>query len=529
MNSLSLFRYNFRVLTHHNWWLLVFPLAASQLTVFWNLITQRFSEALPARSVEMITPLLAAFLSAHLLSAEYRTGMGAILASKPMHIGKVVLRRLLVVMGLVWALGALSLLAYYYGMQPYNMTRPALAGAASSLFLAVLALTFATMLRNPLAGFGVAALYWAADLPWGPPINPYLSLCTLSASLQPADALAVSALPGTWWVTKLVLLAGAAALYAIHGRMLFGLGTPVSALHRRRVFLWALGLFAFYLISGASLKVGYGYAHRGRLVPDDGTWFRRQFASFGPVPVTYLFGGAFRRYVGEIPNAWRIQSDEESDRWGNTARHRRELTEVVEKMPGSIWAPSAAELLARMDGGQAVERYRQLVARYPNSPYLALALERLARLQMDEAQDGPSRAAYEELLARCPGSVYEAEALRFLAETDRRRGDLASAEKRARAWAAVAPVTERFWAHLMLAEMLLQQGRTTEGRQQAALVVSAVDAFNRACASGEVNDAGKHLTKWKQDAAIALDRARRLLAGQAEQGAAKRAALGRAE
>lgn len=511
MDRLSLFRYNFRVLTHNNWWLLVFPLAASQLTVFWNLITQRFAEALPARSVEMVTPLLAAFLSAHLLSAEYRTGMGAILACKPMHIGKVVLRRLAVVLALVWALGALSLLAYFYGMQPYGMATPAVAGAASSLFLAVLALTFATLLRNPLAGFGVAALYWAVDLPGGPAINPYLSLQTLSASLQPPDVLGMTTMPGPWWIAKLVLLAGAAVLYHLHGRMLFGLGTAPSARQRRRAMGWAVGLFVLYLGSGAALKVGYGFTHRGRLAPDDGTWFRRQFASFGPIPATYLFGGAFRRYVGEIPNAWRIQSDDESDRWGNTVRHRRELEEVVRTMPDSIWAPSALELLARMDGGGAVERYRRLVSTYPNSPYLALALERMARLQIDDQSSERSRAAYRELLARCPGSPYEAEALRFLAETDRRRGDLASAEQRARAWARVAPVTERFWAHLMLAELLVAQRRPEEGRREAERVQADVSAFNRACASGEVNDAGKHLTKWKQDAAIALSRARELL------------------
>ena len=87
---MRLLRYNFRVLMFRNWWLLVFPIAASQLVVFWNLITLRFEESLPAYSMEMVSPLLAAFLCAHVLSAEYRSGVGAILASKPVDIGKVV-------------------------------------------------------------------------------------------------------------------------------------------------------------------------------------------------------------------------------------------------------------------------------------------------------------------------------------------------------------------------------------------------------------------------------------------------------
>src|SRR2546421_286669 len=97
MVSTALFRYNFRVLLFRNWWLLVFPIAASQFTVFWNIITHRTSSAVPAQTLEMVSSLLAAFLSAHLLSAEYQSRIGALLASKPLNIGRVVLMRLVVV------------------------------------------------------------------------------------------------------------------------------------------------------------------------------------------------------------------------------------------------------------------------------------------------------------------------------------------------------------------------------------------------------------------------------------------------
>src|SRR2546422_8305387 len=114
-------RYNFRIVMFNNWWLLVFPVAVSQFTVFWNIITRKFTPSLPATSAEMITPLLAAFLGAHVLAAEYQARVGAILASKPLKMSQVVMLRLVAVLGLVFALELLSLGAYYFGMAPYNL------------------------------------------------------------------------------------------------------------------------------------------------------------------------------------------------------------------------------------------------------------------------------------------------------------------------------------------------------------------------------------------------------------------------
>src|SRR5579871_3161591 len=137
---------------------MVFPLAISQLTVFWFVLTRKFTPDLPARSVEMVTPLLAAFLGAHLLSAEYRSRIGAVLASRPVNIGRIVVMRLLVMLALVWVLALISLGAFYAGLKPYDLAPDILACIPSTLFLTMLALTFATLYRHPLVGFGVAAL-----------------------------------------------------------------------------------------------------------------------------------------------------------------------------------------------------------------------------------------------------------------------------------------------------------------------------------------------------------------------------------
>src|SRR5437667_12198224 len=139
-SSGSLIRYNLRVVVFNNWWLLVFPIAISQFTVFWSIITEKFAPALPAANAETVTPLLAAFLGAHVLSAQYPSRVGAILASQPLNIGKVVVLRLLAVLGLVWVLEALSLMAYYLGMGSYDIGLTFLASVPSTLFMAMLAI-----------------------------------------------------------------------------------------------------------------------------------------------------------------------------------------------------------------------------------------------------------------------------------------------------------------------------------------------------------------------------------------------------
>src|SRR5262249_547303 len=120
-------------------------------------------------------------LGAHLLSTEYRSRVGALLACRPVNIGRIVVLRLVVMLALVWGLALTSLLAFTFWKQPFEMTRPMFACAASTLFLTMLALTFATLFRHSLAGFGIAALYWALDLLPGPAIQPYMSLRTLTS------------------------------------------------------------------------------------------------------------------------------------------------------------------------------------------------------------------------------------------------------------------------------------------------------------------------------------------------------------
>lgn len=507
-----LLRYNFRVLMYGNWWLLVFPIAASQLVVFWNLVTLRFEDRLPAHAIETTPPLLAAFLCAHILSAEYRSGVGAILASKPVDIGKIVAVRMVVVMALVWALAALSLVAFYYGWQPYPITPAFLACLPSTVFLGMLALTFATVFRNAWAGFGVAALWWAMDRAPGVLMNPLLSLRSYSASLVSESAHRTLVLTSLRWEPKLVLLVLAVVLYIRHRRLVFTLGsTHVTRLRRRGIVLAVL-LPVAYAASGAALKVGYLYTHRGELLPDDTAWIRTQLAPFGPVPVSWLFGPTFSAYVGEIPNTWRLQAGDEADVYGNTERHRRDIARIVRRGTRSIWGSSVVELNSRVNGPAEqtpdgrVAILRLIVEKYPRGPHAAGAYVRIAREYVDGGRPDEAKKACEQALASSPSRRTASEALRILTQVHKSAGRLGDVVATARRWMGVADARQKFKAAEATFDALVALGRQDEARAAAREALDAIALFRREIAlPGEVRGAGTD-TPLARDADALKDR-----------------------
>lgn len=517
MNQPTLLRYNFHILMHNNWMLLAFPAVVSQLSVFWFVLTQRFSPELPAQSVEMVTPLLAAFLGAHLLSTEYRSRVGAVLASRPVNINRIVVLRLVVMLALVWLLAGLSLMAYSLWMQPFDISLPVLACIPSTLFLSLLALTFATLFRNSLAGFGVAALYWALDLVPGPPLNPYLSLHSLTSYYGAQSSGVHRTFLDTWWQTKIVLLIGALALYLIHARMVFALGTSHTLRARRRAALGAATVLGIYLFSGMALRMVYGYTHLGKLPQNDITWFRYQFSSYGSLPASALFGPTFHRYLGEFPNPWRLNAGSFDDMMGNTVQHRRDLMELLNNAPNSVWAPSAADALARIQTNaqstpeEIVTAYRNVVNRYPKSPYIDYALRQIAHAYADAQRSAEAQAGYEELLLRVPHSDYQAEAYSYLMERDRQTGNLPEAARRAEQWISVALIQDRFDAWKNLAEIRNAMGDKAGAKQAAQETLTAAKDFERALQNGQVQLSPSQELIKKGAAQQAQQEARRML------------------
>ncbi len=503
MNQAALLKYNFRVMMLNNWLLLAFPVAVSQLTVFWLVLTRQFTQELPAMSVEMVSPILAAFLGAHLLNSEYRSRVGAILASRPVNIGKIVFSRLVVMLFMVWGLALISLLAYRFMGKPFDIVPPFIACIPSTLFLAMLALTFATLFRSALAGFAVAALYWSLDLVPGAPLFPYLSLRSLAAWYAVQNNPMHQTFLTDWWIAKVLLLALSVALYLVHNRMVFSVGSALTMRSRRRSVISAGVILTAYLLSGAVLKVSYGYMHRGELSRGDLAWFRYQLGPFGPIPVEALFGSDFRAYVGDIGNPWR-PSAEEADLLGATAEHNTRLHASLAAHPNSMWATSIAYALCQLEGrnkktpDQAVAYLRDVLQKYPYGPYVGPELRDIARIYLDDNRPDQALAPFEELLKRAPTSSCRSEAFRYLYEHAMAAGNKQEALTRAQSWAQSAPIFEEFEALFDAAQLKAELGDTAAARDLAKQAVAAAGKFDAAADAGGVTLGPKLMNDRKQ-------------------------------
>jgi hypothetical protein len=266
------------------------------------------------------------------------------------------------------------------------------------------------------------------------------------------------------------------------------------------------------MVSGACIKVAYGYSQRGNLQPNDAAWFRQQFFAYGPIPVASVFGPAFRRYVGDT-NGWK-PAGEEGDILGDTMKHHRELREVVDKMPGSIWAPSAAELLGRLTGrqGTTVEQrvsvFQRVADAYPASPYVDVALREKARIYDGaELRDQASRE-YAEMLSRRPRSPFRSEALRYIVGNEGAHGNWDEVIKRAREWAEVAPVHEKFAATLAMMEAFQAKHDAESALKAARQTLDAVKEFRKALRSNQLGLTESARLKHERSAADAEGKAR---------------------
>src|SRR5688572_5255350 len=86
-----LWRYNYKILMGAGYWVVVLPVAASQIVTMWMMaLSAEFSQEVGTRIAELMAPILGAFLAAHCLAPEYRSGTGTVLASKPVSLHRVV-------------------------------------------------------------------------------------------------------------------------------------------------------------------------------------------------------------------------------------------------------------------------------------------------------------------------------------------------------------------------------------------------------------------------------------------------------
>ena len=421
----GLWSYNIRILLGNTYWLIVTPVAAAQLVLFWNMATATlFSPVRAAQTIESVAPLLGAFLCAHALAPE-QAGVRELVFARPVSLGKILLVRLAVMLAFVLVVLTPALLIYQFGIKAFPLGLTLLAGLPSLLFLSVLAMSVATAARAPLLGLAAAAAYWVIDLPAGSYLNPLITLHGF------ADYLGNRPMSDQWPLSKLLLLVMTAALYLWNRRLLSRPPAPrrwSAALRAGAVCCFVLFC---YVVSGAGYKISYGLQHERTLGYRSYLWYKQEFQLYGPLPVARLFGPAFPLYVR--PST----SGPTSFSWsGSPLADRREIAnmeQLVRRYPDSIWADNAAFEIARAKarepapaiwavsvyqagGGQelaelvgedregAAQAYQSFADRYPSSPFASLALREEAALALSLLDFQAATAGYERILRSYPSS-----------------------------------------------------------------------------------------------------------------------------
>ena len=150
----GLWAYNVRILVSNTYWLIATPIAATQLVLFWNMATATlFSPTRAAQTIELLAPILGAFLCAHILAPE-QDGVGELVFVRPISIERVLLLRLAVIFAFVLVVLIPAFVIYQVGIDDFPLALTIVSAAPSVLFLSLLAMALASATRHPLIGFG---------------------------------------------------------------------------------------------------------------------------------------------------------------------------------------------------------------------------------------------------------------------------------------------------------------------------------------------------------------------------------------
>jgi len=386
-------RYNYQVLAGTGYWVLAVPIAASQIVTLWMMaLAGDFGQNPATRTSELMTPILGAFLVAHSLAPEYRSGVGAVLACKPISLSRVLTMRAGLGMLAALALTLITLSVCSVGLKPVDIWTPLLASVPSLWFLSSLAMVFATIFRNPLGGFAVALALWSLDFALGYGVHPFLSVQGLSAKLS-GDFLG-----GFWLPGKLVQVAAGLALWAAHARLLPRVCRAPERTDVLKIASACALVLAAYCATGAGTVVGYAYFKRGNLPQHDVLWLRRQLQLYGPVPVARLFGPAFTAYIAEPP----VKNQSGTMQQVRVAQLKR----AAARWPNSAWAEGIAFALGleqeTVDVEASILQYFSVADRFPRSPFAPKALVSILRRREGDVPDAQRLLAARRLLSDYP-------------------------------------------------------------------------------------------------------------------------------
>ena len=485
-NLRRLFNYNTRILMGNSYWLLIIPVVASQLIIFWHMATASLVKApTVADSFELVIPLLAAFLCAHVVAPEHQNRVDELTFVRPVPFVRTIALRFLSMYVVVAVLATVMLCVYKYGLKTeFAPLTTVLAGIPSVLFLSVLALAFASAWRSAAAGIGVTLVYWAADATWGAALNPLFTLHGYSAALAAANGSAAAS--SGWLLSKGVLL----ALTLVVGWFArAGLGRPASPRRWRAVLRLAVGavpLVIAYLVTGACWQLAQARRAAEEQPHQARTIYRQAFAGFGALPVPYLFGTAFADYIGYPNQGGTDDLGAGPHREAAVAR----LLAVAQRHPDSAWADHAFYEVIRIgeatappaadpeDKGRhaALVYCKSFLAEYPASVFAPDVACRMVKLGIVTGDEDAMTWAYTRVLTAYRNTEGASEAAAAMQGYYLGIGDVARAAEAAHASADAAPVTAKAEALLRLGAFLAQHGQPDEAREAYTQVEAAVRA-----------------------------------------------------
>jgi tetratricopeptide (TPR) repeat protein len=497
----SLWAYNIRILLGNTYWLIVTPLAAAQLALFWNMATATSLTAARATlTIEMLAALLGAFLCAHALAPE-QDGVGELVFVRPVSVERVLLLRLTAIFAFVLVMLIPAFVVYEAKVGTFSAGLALLGSLPSMLALSALAMAVASATRQPLIGLAAAGTFWGIDLTVGGYLNPLVSLHGLSSYIEGRP------LGDQWAVNKLALLGVGLLLYLWNRKTLGRPAAPRRARTIAKGVVAVVALVGCYVVGGAGYKLVYGIRHEREMGLGARMWYQQQFSGYGPLPIAPLFGPAFARYMAAGTKGGSVLG------WGGATAlfgsgDLSALRSLLKDYPDSIWADNAqldvamltyrreapvpwlvlsyiagdaepARRLIQENIEQATAEFDRLVTRYPRSPFAALALARRAEGALSLLDFGAARTAYERLLRSYPGAKEAYRAGIALSGLYLWQGRPEEARKAAVVAAAAATWDNEADALLAQAQAVQQQGRPEEARELYEAARTAAEGARR--------------------------------------------------
>ncbi len=428
----GLWAYNIRILLGNSYWLIVTPVAGAQLVLFWNMAVVSASSAPTAvRTVELLAPILAAFLCAHALAPEHGK-VGELVFVRPVSVERVLLLRMAAVFAFVLIVISPVLILDMFRVQDFPLGAAVAAALPGMALMSVIALAAANALRQPLLGFAAVAAFWALDVATGGYFNALVSLRGYG------NWLAQEPMSELWLTNKLVLCGLAVVIYLGLRKTL---GKPAAPRRLRTAVVRAavaVVVLVLYAGTGAGYKLAYGLRHEQELGIQSRLWYQVQFGRYGPAPVARLFGPAFPLYLQPDLSRETISLNSANTTLVTPVDVSR-MRLLLRRYPRSIWAdnaqleialyamrgrPREEQLLIGRQAGQrqtaqrlvdqdlesARREFETLVDRYPRSPFGPLALSKMSAIGLAKLDFALAVGSLQRLIRDFGGSpqAYEA-------------------------------------------------------------------------------------------------------------------------